>query len=319
MVETRAEVAAPPVPSPRPAARPRRRRGPRTSGLLAQTAIWIVLLLAGLVTLLPMLNVLAKSFSQSYAISRSPLMLVPSAFTLDAYNYIFSTPTLMHAFAISVFATVVGTFCNLVFTTCAAYALSKTYLPGYRFLMWVVIVPMLISAGLIPTYLTVRNLGLVDNLGVLVFVGLVSPFNLVLMRNFFWNLPNELEEAALIDGANHFQVLWRVVLPLSKPVMATVGLFYAAAHWNDYFTGLVYLNDSSKWPLQLVMRSIVVNASMLNMGSTTNARSDITQLQLSPENIKAATIIFALVPILLIYPFVQRYFVKGILLGSIKG
>ena len=289
-------------------------RGP----LWAQTVIWIVLVISGLVTLLPMLNVLAQSFSESYAVAKNPLMLFPQAVTTDAYRYIFSTPTLMRAFGISVFATVVGTFFNLVFTTSAAYALSKPYLPGYRFLMWVVILPMLISAGLIPTYLTIRNLDLIDNIGVLVFVGLVSPFNLVLMRNFFWSLPAELEESALIDGASHIRILWYIVLPLAKPVMATVGLFYAAGHWNDFFTGLIYLNDSTKWPLQVVLRSIVISQNMLNMGSTTG-QADVTQLQVSADNIKAATIIFALVPILIVYPFIQRYFVKGILLGSIKG
>lgn len=314
MVATRESLQAPPT---RPRIDRRRRRIP-VSGMTVQTVIWLILAISGLVTLIPMINVLAKSFSASHAIAQHPLMLFPRAFTVDAYDYIFSTPTLMHAFAISVFVTVAGTFCNLVFTSCAAYALSKTYLPGYRFLMWLVIVPMLISAGLIPTYLTIRSLHLIDNLSVLIVVGLISPFNLVLMRNFFWNLPPELEESAFIDGATHFQVFWHIVLPLSKPVMATVGLFYGAAHWNDYFTGLVYLNDSSKWPLQVVLRSIVINTNMMNMGSA-NGRSDITQLQVSPENIKAATIIFALVPILFVYPFVQRYFVKGILLGSIKG
>lgn len=317
MVEVR---RSPVVTTLRKPEQPRRRhRRIPVTGMTVQTIIWLILVLSGLVTLIPMINVLAKSLSASHAIAQHPLMLFPQAFTLDAYDYIFSTPTLMHAFAISVFATVVGTFCNLVFTACAAYALSKTYLPGYRFLMWLIIIPMLISAGLIPTYLTIRSLHLIDNLSVLIVVGLVSPFNLVLMRNFFWNLPPELEESAFIDGASHFQVFWHIVLPLSKPVMATVGLFYAAAHWNDYFTGLVYLNDSSKWPLQVVLRSIVINTNMLNMGSSGNGRSDLTQLQVSPENIKAATIIFALVPILFVYPFVQRYFVKGILLGSIKG
>jgi putative aldouronate transport system permease protein len=296
----------------------RRRRAINTNPVWAQTAIWLVLVGCGLVTLVPMVNVLARSLSQSYAIAQSPLMLLPQAPTLDAYRYIFTTPTLMHSFGISVFATVVGTACNLTFTVSAAYALSKVYLPGYRLLMWIVIVPMLISAGLIPTYLLIRDLHLIDNIWVLVFVGLVSPFNLVLMRNFFWSLPPELEESALLDGASPWQVLWHIVLPLSKPVIATVGLFYAAAHWNDFFTGLIYINDSSNWPLQVVLRSIVINQNMMNMGSTSSAQSDITQLQVSPENIKAATIIFALIPILIVYPFIQRYFVKGILLGAVK-
>ena len=225
----------------------------------------------------------------------------------------------MRSFGITVFVTVVITFLNLDFTTSAAYGLSKTYLPGYRILMWMVVVPMLLSAGLIPTYILIKDIGLLDSIWVLVVWGLVSPFNLILMRNFFWSIPQELEDSARMDGASDLRVLWDVVLPLSKPVLATVGLFYAVGHWNEFFTGLFFINDSSKWPLQVVLRSIIVDQSMLNMGGSNAPNNDITQLVVSADNIKAATTIFAIVPILLAYPFLQRYFVKGILLGSVKG
>lgn len=285
----------------------------------ADTLIYIVLVLLGLVTLLPMLNILAKSFSGSSAIAENPLMLVPQAWTLDAYQYIFETPVLMRSFGITVFATLVGTALNLLFTTTAAYGLSKTYIPGYRILMWIVIVPMLFGAGLIPTYLLLKNLGLINSVWVLVVYGLVSPFNLILMRNFFWSIPREIEESARIDGAGDLRVLWHIILPLSKPVIATIGLFYGVAHWNDFFTGLFFLTDSSKFPLQVVLRSIIIDQSMLGMGGPNAPNNDLQQLVVSADNIRAATIIFSTVPILLAYPFLQRYFVKGIILGAVKG
>lgn len=310
-----AEIAA------RESTEPRVRRG---GGLdenprWAQVLIYAVLLFAGLVTTLPLVNVLARSLSEAHEVIANPMMLFPKGMTLDAYRYIFETRVLMRSFGITVFVTVVGTFLNMVVTTGAAYGLSKTYIPGHRILMWLVIIPMLFGAGLIPTYMQIKNLHLLDSIWILVLWGLVSPFNLILMRNFFWSIPPELEESARMDGASDLRVLWDLVLPLSKPVLATVGLFYAVGHWNDFFTGLFFLSDNSKWPLQVVLRTIIIDQSMLNMGSANAPNNDITRLIVSAENIRAATTIFAIVPILLVYPFLQRYFVKGILLGSVKG
>ena len=286
----------------------------------ADATIHVVLIVLGLLTLLsPMVNILAKSVSSSASIAADPLMLLPRNLTAEAYHYIFETPVLMRSFGVTVFATLVGTTLNLLFTTTAAYGLSKTYIPGYRLLMWIVIVPMLFGAGLIPTYLLLKNIGLINNVWVLVFSGLVSPFNLILMRNFFWSIPAEVEESARIDGASDLQVLWHIVLPLSKPVLATIGLFYGVAHWNDFFTGLFFLTDSSKWPLQVVMRSIIIDQSMLGMGGMNAPTQDLQRMVISADNIRAATIIFSTVPILLAYPFLQRYFVKGIILGAVKG
>ncbi|MGH2533023.1 MAG: carbohydrate ABC transporter permease [Thermomicrobiales bacterium] len=281
--------------------------------------IYAVLAFAALVTLLPMLNVLARSFSQAGQIAAHPMTLIPRGFNIEAYRYIFDTPVLMRAFGITVFVTVVGTFLPLVFTTTAAYGLSKTDLPGHKVLMWIIILPMLFSAGLIPTYMLIKDIGLLDSIWVLVIWGLVSPFNVILMRNFFWSIPSEVEDAARMDGASDLRVLWDIVLPLSKPVLATIGLFYAVAHWNDFFTGLFFINDSSKWPLQVVLRLIIIDQSMFNMGSMNSPTSDITRLVVSADNIRAATTIFAIVPILLVYPLLQRYFVKGIVLVAIKG
>ena len=286
----------------------------------AQILIYLVLIVMALVTLLPILNVFAMSLSEADAIFKHPMMLVPYSATLAAYEYIFSTSILLKSFAITVFATVVGTILNLAFTITGAYSLSKTRMPGNKMLLWVCIFPMLFGAGLIPAYMLLKQLHLLNNVWVLVVTGMVAPFNLILMRNFFWSIPEELEEAMRIDGASDMGVLWRMVIPLSKPAIATIGLFYAVAHWNDFFTGLFFLNDNTKWPLQVLLRSIVIDMNALNTrGLTTAIGQDATKIMLTPENIKAATIIFSIVPILLVYPFLQKYFVKGIMLGSVKG
>ena len=285
----------------------------------AEIIMYGILLFLTLITLLPMMNVLARSLSGAAQVSANPAMIVPQGLTLDAYRYIFDTPVLMRSFGVSVFATVVGTFCNMVVTTAAAYGLSKTDLPGHRLMMWFVIIPMLFSAGLLPTYMLIKDVGLLNSVWVLVVWGLVSPFNLILLRNFFWSIPSEIEEAARLDGASDLRTLWDIVLPLSKPVLATVSLFYAVAHWNDFFTGLFFITDNSKWPLQVVLRTIVIDQSMMGMGGSNSPTGDTTRLVTSSENITAASIIFAVVPILLVYPFLQRHFVKGIMLGSVKG
>ncbi|MFF2480327.1 carbohydrate ABC transporter permease [Paenibacillus sp. NPDC058071] len=297
---------------------------PKGSSLLnqnpwwAQTIIYIILLFLGLITFIPILNVLALSFSEASQIRLHPMMLFPREFTLSAYKYIFGTPVLTNSFLITVFVTVAGTFFNLLFTAAAAYGLSKTKLPGYTFFTWVIIIPMLIGAGLIPYYILMKSLGLVDTLWVFIIGGLVSPFNFVLMRNFFWSIPEALEESASIDGASELTILMKIILPLSKPVLATVGLFYAVGHWNDYFTGLIFINDNALWPLQVVLRSIIIDQNMMNMGAIPIV-TDPSKMVITPENIKAAAIIFAIVPIMVTYPFLQKYFVKGIMIGSVKG
>ncbi|MEK8127661.1 carbohydrate ABC transporter permease [Paenibacillus filicis] len=284
----------------------------------AQLLIYLALTLLGLITFIPILNVIAISFSEASQIRLNPMMLFPKQPTLSAYGYIFGTSVLTRSFLITVWVTAAGTFFNLLFTSAAAYGLSKSKVPGYSFFTWLIIIPMLIGAGLIPYYLLVKNLGLVDSLWIFVVSGLVSPFNFVLMRNFFWSIPEALEESASIDGASEMTILWKIIIPLSKPVLATVGLFYAVGHWNDYFTGLIFINDSSKWPLQVVLRSIIIDQNMMNMGALPQIM-DPSKMVVTQENIKAAAIMFAIAPIMLVYPFLQKYFVKGIMIGSVKG
>ena len=182
--------------------------------------------------------------------------------------------------------------------------------------MGFIVFAMLFHAGIVPTYILINKLGLIDRIGALILPGAVSPFNLILMRNYFWSVPTEIEDSARIDGANEWSVLWRIVVPLSMPAISTIGLFYAVGHWNAFFNALFYINDNRKWTLQLLLRSIIIETNFQGMGSATG---EVRERFLNPANIKAATIIFATVPILAVYPFLQRYFVQGIKMGAIKG
>lgn len=280
------------------------------------TLIFVVLAVLGLITFLPLYMVLVRSFSPSHVINTTPLLLWPREWTLEAYNYILQTPVLQQSFNNTVFITVVGTALNLLFTVTGAYALSKRDLPGNSFLMGFIVFAMLFSAGIVPTFIVVRSLGLYDSLWSLIIPQLVNPFNLILMRNFFWSVPHELEDAAKIDGASDWQVLIQIVLPLSKAALATIGLFYAVGHWNEFFGALFYISDNSKLPLQILLRSIIIENNFQNMGSMGQFGA-VAQI-MSPENIKAATVLYAIVPILIVYPLLQRYFVAGIKLGAVK-
>ncbi len=285
----------------------------------AQIIIAAILTVLSCICLYPFLNVAAKSFSEGHAIYSHPTMVTPHSFTMDAYEYIFDTPVLLKSFLITVFSTVVGTVLNLIFTTTCAYSLSRVHAPGNRLMLWYIVIPMLFGAGLIPQYILMKNLHLIDSVWVLILPSLISPFNAILMRNFFWSIPDSLSEAATIDGASELQVLLRVILPLSKPIIATIGLFCAVGHWNDYFTGLYFINDNAKWPLQVVLKSIIIDLNAMNMGSLNFATTiDVSKVVLQPENIKAAVIVFATLPILLVYPFLQKYFVKGVIIGAVK-
>jgi len=283
----------------------------------ADAVIYVLLVLAVVITIIPILNVLVHSISPVWVNDRYPLLLWPIEVTGEAYRYIFQTTTLLRAFLVSVFRTSVGTLCNVLVTLCAAYGATKYHVPGIRAFMILVVFTMLFSAGLVPFYILIRVLGLFDNYLVYILVGLVNAFNLVLMRNFILNLPRDLEESARIDGAGELTILFRIVMPLMKASIATIALFYAIGHWNDFWTPLLFVGDQRKWPLSLLLRSIIYIQDMTGLGMI----SQMLQRQqiINPENIQAATIIFATVPIALVYPFVQKYFTRGVLIGALKG
>lgn len=297
----------------------RKIKKPGENPLYARVIITVILSLFGIISAYPFVNVLAKSLSESHAMWDHPMMIWPHNFSLEAYKYIIGTPMLSRAFMTSVVVTVAGAFLNVCFTVTTAYSLSRIHAPGNKVMLWYVIIPMLFGGGLIPFYILLRNLKMLDTIWALIIPGLIAPMNVLLVRNFFWGIPDSLTEAALIDGASEFQVLTRIILPLSKAVIATIALFYAVGHWNDYFSGMMYINDNTKWPLQVLLKSIIIDMSSLAMkGGNTNALNEMGKVTLQPENIRNAVIIYSTVPILLIYPFIQKYFTKGIIIGAVK-
>ncbi|MEU4387744.1 carbohydrate ABC transporter permease [Promicromonospora sp. NPDC023805] len=263
--------------------------------------------------LLPFLNVLGSSFATPGELATRSFVVIPETFTLDAYRYILSTSTIFRALGVSVFVTAMGTFVSLLLTSFMAYALSKPYLRGRRVINFLVIFTMLFSGGMIPTFIVVQNLGLIDSLWALILPVAINAFNFVIMRSFFQAIPDSLEEAARIDGCSDLGVFLRIVLPLSLASIATIGLFYAVGYWNTYQNAILYINDSEKWPIQVLLRQIVIVASGMN------ADASVVDVVPPAQSVKMAVIVVATLPMLLVYPFIQRYFVKGALIGSVKG
>jgi len=272
----------------------------------------VVLTALGVVALIPFLYVLAGSFATEAELSTRSFFLWPDTFSLKAYEGILSSPSFLRAIVTTILVTAVGTVIQLLLTAMMAYPLSKANLPGGKFVMGLVVVTLVFSGGMIPTFLIVKDLGLLNTYWALILPAAINPFSLIIIRNFFQQLPAELEESAKIDGANEIQTLWRIILPLSKPILATFALFYAVGIWNDFMSPLLYLNDSSMWTLQMFLRQVTV-ATDLSM-----VQAD--QNELPPaQGIKFAVIVIATVPILLVYPFLQKHFAKGMLIGSVKG
>ena len=268
----------------------------------------------GAITILPFLYIIAGSFATEAELAQRSFFIFPKTFTLDAYKYVFSTPTFIRSMGVSIFITVVGTAVQLFFTFTMAYPLAKRHVKGRNLLLNLVIFSMLFSGGMIPTYLVVKSLGLLDTYWALILPMAINPFNLIIIKNFFQQLPRELEESAKIDGCSAIGVFWRIALPLSKPVIATFALFYAVGIWNDFFHALLYINDSAKWPLQMVLRQVTI------LSDLTATNGDTMQNTVPPEQgIKLAVIVIATLPILAVYPFLQKHFAKGMLIGSVKG
>ncbi|MFB8377293.1 carbohydrate ABC transporter permease [Paenibacillus taichungensis] len=277
---------------------------------------YVMLGILGILTVLPFLYIIGNSFATEAEITERSFFLIPKVFSFSAYEYIFSSSTIFRSIGVSIFVTVAGTLVNLFFTLTMAYPLSRSDFWGRNVMMNMVIFSMLFGGGMIPTYLVIRGLGLLDSYWALMLPGAISAFNLIVVKNFFQQMPPGLEEAARIDGCSDLGVLWRIVLPLSKPVIATFALFYAVGHWNNFFSALLYISDSNKWPLQVMLRQIVL-LSQASVGDMANM--DPNFVQPPEQSIKTAVIVVGTIPILLVYPFLQKHFAKGVMLGSIKG
>lgn len=282
---------------------------------IIQVIIYIVVGLIGVITLLPFLYVIAGSFATEKELTERAFFIIPSTISLNAYEYIIKTGEIFNGLKNSLFLTIVGTSVNMLLTTTFAYPLSKKEFKGRNFVLNLVIITMLFSGGMIPTFLVVKKLGLYNSFAALILLGAISPFNMIIVKNFFQELPKELEEAAIIDGCSDLGVFIRIVLPLSKPVIASIALFYAVGHWNDYFSAMIYLSDSAKETAQIVLRRIVLLAQGIQ-----SETMDFDKLGVPPDKaVKMAATVVATVPILIVYPFVQKYFTKGVMVGAVKG
>ncbi|MBN3524624.1 carbohydrate ABC transporter permease [Paenibacillus apiarius] len=269
-------------------------------------------------TLFPFLNLLAKSLSSEEAVLSGRVSLFPVDIQFGTYLYVLSDSKFMNAFMVSVAITAAGTALGLIMTVIAAYPLSKPRLRARKFFILMYVFTMLFSGGLIPTYLLMHRLELIDTLWVLFLPSMISVFNMLIIKNYFESLPDELEESAKMDGASNLTILCRITVPLSLPVFATIALFYAVGFWNDYFASMIYINSPELKPLQLYLKELLIHSNITYQDGGHVPNIDAV-MNTTPQAIQAASILVATLPILLVYPFLQKYFVKGVLIGSVKG
>ncbi len=274
---------------------------------------YLLLTILVVICFYPFLNVVAYSFSSNRAVLSGTVTFFPIEMQLDAYKEIVHRGQIWTAMRVTMLVTLLGTAIGLILTVFAAYALSKDKLKGRRWISGMILFTMYFNGGIIPTFLVIKNLGMYDQLTSLYIPSAVNVFNFIVMRTFFREIPKSLEEAAYLDGATDVQILFKIVLPLSMPIIATIGLFYAVYYWNDYFNALIYIQSPEKYTLQLRLRSLLFAGELGAAGNEGLAQ------QVMAESLKMACIVVGTVPILAVYPWLQKYFVKGVMLGSVKG
>lgn len=287
------------------------------SDQFTQIVICVIIAAFALITLLPYVYIIAGSFATERELMERVFFLIPRTFSTNAYQYIFKTGDALRGLFNSILVTGVGVIINMVFSCTLAYPLSRGYFKARRLITNMVIITMLFSGGMIPTYMLVANiLNLRNTFWALWLPAAINPFNMIIIKNYFQGIPQELEEASRMDGCNDLQVFLKIILPVSKPVLASVSLFYAVEHWNSYFNAMLYISDKSKEVIQIVLRRIV----FLTSAMTADNSFDWGLLGTPPEKaVKMATTVVATIPILLVYPFIQKYFTQGIMVGSVKG
>ncbi|WNR46915.1 carbohydrate ABC transporter permease [Paenibacillus roseipurpureus] len=275
------------------------------------TVTFIILLLCGAAVVFPLLYVVSVSITPiSEVLKNGGFILIPRHITLAAYHKLLTDSGIPRALGVTAYITIVGTVLNIIVTALMAYPLSRRKLPGRSIILMMVVFTLLFNGGIIPTYLVVKSVGLLNSLWSLILPNLVWSFNILIVKSFFEQLPEELFESARMDGAKEFRVLWQIALPLSVPVILTVSLFYAVGHWNEFFQAIMYVTDRSFFPLQVIVREILIQTQQ----PLENAEN------LTPtETLQMASVVMASLPIILVYPFMQKHFTKGMLLGSIKG
>ncbi len=282
---------------------------------------WALLIFMLIIILVPLINVVCSSISSPYAVGAGKVFLWPNGFSLEAYEMLFKYRLILRGFGNTVFYTVAGTVVNLVMTIMCAYPLSRKEVLGKKVILWYFTFTMLFGGGMIPTYLVIKSLGLLNTRWVMILPGAMGVYNMVVARTFFINtIPDELHEAAEIDGATDFQVLFRIVLPLSTAIIAVLTLFYAVGHWNSFTDCYLYVDDQKLWNLQVVLRNFMANTkAMMESSGMTDDIVEGQEAALMQDVLKYAIIVFTSIPIILLYPFVQKYFVKGVMVGSLKG
>ncbi|KZE73452.1 ABC transporter permease [Paenibacillus elgii] len=274
----------------------------------------LLLMIAGLSCLLPLLHIVSVSFSDPHAVLSGAVTLWPQGWTLESYGLLLRGSKIVSAFKNSVELTVIGVALSMIFTTMAAYPLSRRYFYMRRFWTLAIVFTMLFSGGLIPGYLLLKQLGLINTYGAIWLPGLVSTFNMLIMRTYFQGIPDELDDAARMDGCGEWRYLLRIVLPLSVPVIATLSIFYAVGYWNSFFQVLMYINQTSKFNLTVLVQQMIQSQSLMQEMNASDMQAFIT-----PEGIKTAGIVVMVLPLLLVYPFMQKYFIKGVMIGAVKG
>lgn len=280
---------------------------------------YLIISLFVICALYPMLQVIATSFSSSRAVSSGEVYLLPVEFNTLAYEQLLLDGQIFVSMKNTVILTVGGTLANLAATILAAYSLSKKRLAGRKIFLSVIVFTMMFNAGMIPSFILMRTLNLMDSFTGLILQSLISTYNMIVMKTFFEGLPESLEEAAAIDGASDPYILVRIILPLSMPVIATITLFYAVGWWNSYFGPMMYLKSSSKFPLMLKLKAMLDTAQMITINTNQGGTEGAMTSTVAPETFKAASIVVTTLPIICVYPFLQKYFVKGVMIGSIKG
>ncbi|QNK57006.1 carbohydrate ABC transporter permease [Paenibacillus sp. PAMC21692] len=278
---------------------------------LYMVAVYIILGITALSVIFPLLYVVAVSLTPySEVVKNGGFAIIPSKIDFETYMTFLRDSKIPRAYQVTIFITVVGTLVNLILTTLMAYPLSKKNMPLRNVLLMLIVFTMLFGGGIIPTYLIVKDTGLIDSIWAMIIPNSVATFYLLIMKTFFEGLPESLDEAAKIDGASELTILWKIVLPLSMPIMATVGLFYAVGHWNEFFNAIIYVSDNALHPLQVILRG------MLN-------QSELPELDFErvvpTESLQMAAVVLSTLPIVVVYPFIQKYFTQGALLGSVKG
>ena len=285
-----------------------------------QVLIYLIIIALCLIILLPCLNVVALAFNDGADAARGGVWFWPREFTLDNFKEVFKDGSITSAYVVTIARTVIGTFLSLMVTTMAGFALKQEDLPGRKIITMLITFTMLFGGGMIPTYIQYKNLHLLNSFWVYVVPSLVSVTYLLRVRTFFEGIPDSLEESAKLDGCGFFQIYLKIMLPLSKPVIAVVGLYTAVNHWNDWFAGAFYVNDTNLWPVQTVLQQMLTKAmsSQQEVTSIAQALAHNT-VSVTSDSLKMAAVVVTTVPILCVYPFVQKYFAQGAMIGAVKG